>query len=86
MTTGTAGLLDTDSNTVRIVLGPPSRTNSTTGTPCDLPEKARQRWLAVLSNAFWRVEGARSNQNLFPSPAHRAFMHSVKCQLPLLGL
>ena len=32
-TTGTAGFLVTDSKTVRMVLGPPSRTSSTTGTP-----------------------------------------------------
>ena len=43
MTTGTAGLLVTDSNTVRIVLGPPSRTSSTTGIPCDLPEKKKRK-------------------------------------------
>ena len=43
MTTGTAGQLVTDSNTVRIVLGPPSRTSSTTGIPCDLPKKKKQK-------------------------------------------
>lgn len=32
-TTGTAGFLVTDSRTVRMVLGPPSSTSSTTGTP-----------------------------------------------------
>ena len=32
-TTGTAGFLVTDSKTVRMVLGPPSSTSSTTGTP-----------------------------------------------------
>ena len=35
MTTGMAGVLVTDSNTVRIVFRPPSRTNSTTGIPFD---------------------------------------------------
>ena len=39
MTTGTAGLLVTDSSTVRIVFGPPSRTRSTTGIPYDLSAK-----------------------------------------------
>ena len=39
MTTGTAGVLVTDSNIVRIVFGPPSRTSRTTGIPCDLPER-----------------------------------------------
>ena len=43
MTTGTAGQLVTDSNTVRIVLGPPSRTSSTTGIPCDLPKKKKKK-------------------------------------------
>ena len=43
MTTGTAGQLVTDSNTVRIVLGPPSRTSSTTGIPCDLPKKNKRK-------------------------------------------
>jgi len=33
ITTGTAGFLDTDSRTVWIVFGPPSRTSSTTGIP-----------------------------------------------------
>ena len=36
MTTGTAGVLVTDSNTVRIVFGPPSRTTNTTGIPFGL--------------------------------------------------
>ena len=35
MTTGMAGVLVTDPNTVRIVFRPPSRTTSTTGIPLD---------------------------------------------------
>ena len=42
MTTGTAGLLVTDSNTVWIVFGPPSRTRRTTGIPWDLPENIKK--------------------------------------------